>query len=151
MVEENDEIRSIQYIRDGMAELPVCHSHILLTFSDRNAAELGLGVWTDPRVHVCNTSIMVMGRCSKLFSSSYFPEAPLIKAQTANIRSKHGVILSCSLEYESSAEPKDALDCLAKNLEGQRYGFVEDSLSEGSNADERVGQVWNWLRAEINS
>ena len=78
--------------------------------------------------------------------SSWFP-------QTADIRSKHGIILSCSLAFSENAEErlKERLAVLVTRLQGQRYGFVDDSVALLAEGDERVAGVWEWLRREMDS
>ena len=55
--------------------------------------------------------------------------------QTTQITSKHGVILSCTFQVtdmdgsDISRQLREDLDALSKQLEGQKYGFLDDSLS----------------------
>ena len=73
--------------------------------------------------------------------------------QSAEIRSKHGIILSCSLVFPEGAEEsmKEHLAVLAMRLKGQRYGFVDDSIKLLAKEDDRVAAVWEWLGTEMDS
>ncbi|KAL4065143.1 hypothetical protein V8B97DRAFT_1867378 [Scleroderma yunnanense] len=79
----------------------------------------------------------------------------------STIRSKHGIILSCSfaLSPASSTSPniQMALSELGKRLEGKRYGFVLDAevfvpsecaLAEVAKSE--VSDVWRWLKLEMS-
>ncbi|TBU63239.1 Lipoyltransferase and lipoate-protein ligase [Dichomitus squalens] len=72
---------------------------------------------------------------------------------SAEIRSKHGVILSCSVACSESTEEhlKERLAALVKRLQGQRYGSVDDGITLLAEEDERVTGVWEWLRTEMDS
>jgi hypothetical protein len=50
--EENEEMTSIEYIRKGMAELPVRIQMGGSQTANPYTTELGLGIWPDARVHV---------------------------------------------------------------------------------------------------
>ncbi|KAI0329528.1 Lipoyltransferase and lipoate-protein ligase [Cubamyces sp. BRFM 1775] len=71
----------------------------------------------------------------------------------AELRSKHGVILACSFnrpeEVDGSLRMK--LDTLASRLEGQRYGSVGSEISQFAKDDERIADIWAWLRIEMDS
>ena len=43
------------------------------------------------------------------------------------------------------------LDALASKLKGQRYGSVGSEISMIAEGDERIADVWTWLRAEMDS
>ncbi|KAI6034954.1 hypothetical protein F5J12DRAFT_710523 [Pisolithus orientalis] len=76
---------------------------------------------------------------------------------TSTIRSKHGVILSCTFISSTSTNIQATLDELGRRLEGKRYGFVHDAeifseLEEyGSSemAESEAGELWRWLQAEM--
>ncbi|KAI1796086.1 Lipoyltransferase and lipoate-protein ligase [Ganoderma leucocontextum] len=74
-------------------------------------------------------------------------------AVSAEIRSKHGIILLCTLACAEGAEVtlKERLAVLVTRLQGQRYGFVDDSITLLAEEDERVAGVWEWLRTEMDS
>lgn len=59
------------------------------------------------------------------------------------MRSKHGVIISCSLTVEDTSE-LERLERLGRGLEGQRYGFL-DSTVMGYDGVGRAQEVWQWL------
>jgi lipoate-protein ligase A len=65
----------------------------------------------------------------------------------AEIKSKHGVILSCTLSHEGvdGSLVNGEFHELTKALEGNRYGFVDNSAIEGRTAGGRSGDVWKWL------
>lgn len=68
---------------------------------------------------------------------------------SAKIVSKHGLILSCTLnvvEPRLSTEDTVGVFRLAKTIEGQRYGFVDDILVTASTTSEAALNVWSWLK-----
>ncbi|OSD04531.1 Lipoyltransferase and lipoate-protein ligase [Trametes coccinea BRFM310] len=73
---------------------------------------------------------------------------------SAELRSKHGIILSCTFTHSGNSDSSllTGLEKLAQGLEGERYGFVDESVAEfASSIDERIGEVWQWLRTEMDS
>ncbi|KII94603.1 hypothetical protein PLICRDRAFT_33404 [Plicaturopsis crispa FD-325 SS-3] len=66
---------------------------------------------------------------------------------TAEIRSKHGIILSCAFKYANGEDATSTgLGAVRKALEGQRYGFMQDYSESGVPvAQEPAKDVWNWL------
>ena len=71
--------------------------------------------------------------------------------QTAEVHSKHGVILSCTFALPESVDPELSrqLGELSERLKQQRYGFVDEgALGAGVRAG-AVATVWNWLRERI--
>jgi len=70
---------------------------------------------------------------------------------TAEITSKHGIILSCSLSHEDADKPLDdgELFELTKALEGKNYGFVDDMAVEGRIAGLHSADVWKWLKTAM--
>lgn len=62
--------------------------------------------------------------------------------QTAHIRARHGVILSCTLQGLDSE--------LGKSLEGKRYGFIQDD-EVGVDVSGKTAVVWAWLKEEMSS
>ena len=72
--------------------------------------------------------------------------------QTAEVHSKHGVILSCTFALPAyvDSEMKQQLLELGKGLKQQKYGFVdEDALGAVVRGSALVGDVWNWLRGTL--
>ncbi|KAI0268098.1 hypothetical protein BC834DRAFT_923217 [Gloeopeniophorella convolvens] len=67
---------------------------------------------------------------------------------TANIRSRHGVILSCSVTAEGASDSGE-LEALGKGLEGQKYGFLNNQLEQGSS--ESAHEVRQWLTDEMSN
>lgn len=67
------------------------------------------------------------------------------------IKSKHGIILSCSLSHENVNNPlgDGELFELAKALEGKRYGFVDDAMVMGTTAGVHTREVWKWLKIKM--
>jgi len=59
---------------------------------------------------------------------------------TAEIRAKHGLIVSCAFGNES------ALSDLGNALVGKRYGFVDALSLDGG----RSREVWEWLKAQMH-
>ncbi|KAJ7462082.1 hypothetical protein FB451DRAFT_1140140 [Mycena latifolia] len=60
---------------------------------------------------------------------------------TAEVRAKHGIILSCALRARAEALSPDALTPLSASAEGARYGaWPPDSVREGP-----AGHVERWL------
>ncbi|KAI0732854.1 hypothetical protein C8Q72DRAFT_815227 [Fomitopsis betulina] len=72
---------------------------------------------------------------------------------TADIHSKHGIILSCTFSSSESADPGSMrqLGELSERLKQQRYGFVDESAL-GAEAHEGglQGAVWHWLRGRVD-
>jgi len=66
----------------------------------------------------------------------------------AKMRSKHGVILSCSLTVEDTSD-LEWLEWLGRGLEGQRYGFLDNTV--GYDGVGRAQEVWQWLIEEMAS
>ncbi|KAI0307017.1 hypothetical protein B0F90DRAFT_1931664 [Multifurca ochricompacta] len=66
----------------------------------------------------------------------------------AKIRSKHGVILSCSLTAEDGPDLM-MLEKLGRELEGQRYGFLDKTTSQDGCGQKQ--QVRQWLIEEMGS
>lgn len=62
--------------------------------------------------------------------------------QTAHIRSRHGVVISCTLQGLNSE--------LGKALEGKRYGFIKDE-ELGVDVSGKTAVVWAWLKEEMSS
>jgi len=69
----------------------------------------------------------------------------------AEITSKHGIILSCSLSHEDVDKPlvNDELSELTKALQGKKYGFVDDAAVEGRTASLHSADVWRWLKTAM--
>jgi lipoate---protein ligase len=68
--------------------------------------------------------------------------------QSTEIKSKHGVILSCSFSYDgvNRTSVNEELFKLAKALEGKRYGFVDKAAVEKQTARIHSRDVWKWLK-----
>ncbi|KAL4069865.1 hypothetical protein V8B97DRAFT_2024506 [Scleroderma yunnanense] len=79
----------------------------------------------------------------------------------STIRSKHGIILSCSFALSPASSMSSniqmVLSELGKWLEGKRYGFVLDvevfvpsecALAEAAKSE--VSDVWRWLKLEMS-
>ena len=73
--------------------------------------------------------------------------------QTAEIQSKHGIVLSC--EVECPGMEKGLLDSLDEMLRGKKYGFLEDfNALDWQVSDERLLRLrvlWDWLKEETSS
>ena len=72
-----------------------------------------------------------------------------IEPQTANIRSKHGIILDCSI---ASTEPgvmsAEVIDILCQEVKGQRYGFLGDLQSQLQGPGV---EIWQWLKEQTTT
>ncbi|KAH9077017.1 Lipoyltransferase and lipoate-protein ligase [Lactarius deliciosus] len=68
---------------------------------------------------------------------------------TARIHSKHGVILSCSLTAEEDTSDAMKLDELGRELEGQKYGFLDKEMTYDDCG--RIEEVRQWLIEEMSS
>ncbi|KDQ64230.1 hypothetical protein JAAARDRAFT_118000 [Jaapia argillacea MUCL 33604] len=121
-VEENAETRNVEYIRHGMTELPSWD-------------------WAYGQTPEFTFTIHQLFECGQV---------------TAQIRSKHGVILSCSLALtplrggDTSQELQEELGELGKQLEGQRYGFVDEARLRNEIGD-HTKAVWEWLREQMDT
>ncbi|KAH8988538.1 Lipoyltransferase and lipoate-protein ligase [Lactarius akahatsu] len=66
---------------------------------------------------------------------------------TARIHSKYGVILSCSLTAEDTSDAMK-LGELGRELEGQKYGFLDKKTTNNRG---RIEEVRQWLIEEMSS
>ena len=67
VINEIEEILNIEYIRKGLEELPVGIHQLPPAACNSRMTELELGVWSDTRIHLCDQSILCMGkRCKPL-------------------------------------------------------------------------------------
>lgn len=108
---------------------------------------LGLGIRTDSRVHILDQSDFRVGQRGQSTNERHVYDN-LTAFQTADIRSKHGVILSCSLTIDDTSD-SEWLDSLGRKLEGQRYGFL-DKVTEFDGCG-RTQEVQHWLVEEMAS
>ncbi|KAI0677240.1 Lipoyltransferase and lipoate-protein ligase [Trametes maxima] len=71
---------------------------------------------------------------------------------SAELRSKHGMILGCSFTYPHDIYPglRVDLDNLALTLAGQRYGSVDESHRE-LEGKSTVADVWQWIKTVMDS
>lgn len=116
--------------------------------------DLGLGFRPNPRVHIQDRMRILLGTCGKCSRSCPRSASPVSWAlQSAVIQAKHGIIQSCSLTFSDSAEDtlKERLAELSKRLQGQRYGFVDNSITLLAAEDEGVAIVWEWLQEKMDS
>ncbi|TFK77908.1 hypothetical protein K466DRAFT_126684, partial [Polyporus arcularius HHB13444] len=72
---------------------------------------------------------------------------------SAKLRSKHGIILQCDLGLSEDVgeAAKSILALLVVKLEGQRYGFVDESVTLLTRENVHAAEVWEWLRTEMDS
>ncbi|KAI5117389.1 hypothetical protein M0805_009077 [Coniferiporia weirii] len=72
---------------------------------------------------------------------------------TAEITSKHGIILSCKIHCQGFES--DALEALDKRMRGLKYGFIgeleENYWREAGSNLPRIQEMWNWIREETSS
>lgn len=71
--------------------------------------------------------------------------------QSAEITSKHGIILSCDISVENVQDYELRHDNLCKALLGKKYGFVDNLEHEGATAGKYDQDLWAWLRPLINN
>ena len=73
--------------------------------------------------------------------------------QTAEVHSKHGVILSCAFALPAymDSETKQELLELGESLKQQKYGFVHEDALGAVVRGSALGDVWNWLRGTLGS
>ncbi|EPS98727.1 hypothetical protein FOMPIDRAFT_1125697 [Fomitopsis schrenkii] len=117
-VEEHDVVKSVEYIRRGIAELPS---------------------WD-----------WAFGQTPE-FSHKLTHEFPWGEL-TADIHSKHGVILSCTFTLPASVDPElvRQLVELGERLKQQRYGFVDEGCLGAEMHEGAQGAVWRWLQGRID-
>ncbi|KAI0082522.1 Lipoyltransferase and lipoate-protein ligase [Panus rudis PR-1116 ss-1] len=68
---------------------------------------------------------------------------------TARILSKHGIILDCPFTLaDSTVVDLSSLQVLSENLKGQKYAFLSETpdIKALLASDDRVQEVWRWLR-----
>ncbi|KAI0276326.1 hypothetical protein BGY98DRAFT_986374 [Russula aff. rugulosa BPL654] len=73
-------------------------------------------------------------------SMANFPTPEFTYSIAAKIRSKHGLILSCSLTVEDTSD-LEWLERLGRGLEGQRYGFLDNTVMAYDGVG-RAQEVW---------
>ena len=124
---------------------------------------LGLGIRSDPRIYAQPPAHVFVGKCCTfIFPScvSRFLPMTTVSYQTAEIKSKHGLILDCSLQITNTPITSTAVELLiqwARSFhQGKRYGFLHEV---GQEADfhasslhlrcERILDVKAWLEDEV--
>ncbi|CAL1700293.1 unnamed protein product [Somion occarium] len=73
---------------------------------------------------------------------------------TARIRSKHGIILNCSFELPDGHQSisDDLVQDQSRQLEGQRYGFLDETKEGIQRMMEGPGaEIWQWLKMEMDT
>ncbi|KAH9855036.1 Lipoyltransferase and lipoate-protein ligase [Lenzites betulinus] len=77
-----------------------------------------------------------------------FPWGP-----AAELRSKHGIILSCAFLSEGLNDTlREKLAEFGGKLEGQRYGAVDERVTAAAREGEpRLADVWEWLKVVMDS
>ena len=72
--------------------------------------------------------------------------------QKVDIKAKHGVILSCNVDTSAShaiLAPSELAD-FDERMVGLRYGGVEPvAFVMDCSSTQRLGEVWNWVCAEM--
>ena len=73
--------------------------------------------------------------------------------QTAEVHSKHGVILSCTFALPAymDSETKQQFLELGESLKQQKYGFVDEDALGAVVRGSALRDVWNWLRGTLGS
>ena len=87
-----------------------------------------------------------MGQCGKSTNDNLVNNR-LTASQAAKIHSKHGIIVSCSLTADDMSDAME-LEKLGRELEGQKYGFL-DKATHGDCG--RVQEVRQWLMEAMSS
>ncbi|PCH40972.1 Lipoyltransferase and lipoate-protein ligase [Wolfiporia cocos MD-104 SS10] len=73
---------------------------------------------------------------------------------TAEIHSKHGIILACALTTSGNVDPalKAQLEGLAGQLKEQKYAFVDEAaLPSAVREQGPLRDMWQWLKDEMQS
>ena len=150
MVEDLGGARDIEYIRKGMSELSV-NLFIYLSTDLTILTDVGLGIRTNPGIYTNLATNFFMGRYrSSIFIplSTFFP-FDIKSHQTAEIRSRHGLILDCSLQLTNTRITSTTFELLnqwARSFRDKRYGFLHDT-GQGTDAS---GGLPHLLRCERN-
>lgn len=142
---------NVDEIRSGMAELPVSVVHVSVcgTLSDRSMQSWDWAFGQTPEFTYSIRGQFAWGNvvrrfCTHRYKLIAYQGGP----QAAEIRSKHGVILSCTLTPDDTTLSKN-LDKLGVVLEGQKYGSVRSDLLDS--AEQRLRDVAVWLEREMRS
>jgi hypothetical protein len=105
-----------------------------------------LVIWPNSRVHIHHRAGIRLGlrraypSYHMRFSGAYYVP------QTAQLRAKHGVILSCALHAPTGPpSAAHALERLGASAKGERYGSWPP-LSDGA----EIGKVTRWLAGMLN-
>jgi len=71
----------------------------------------------------------------------------------AEIHSKHGLILSCTLTLPDDVDASlvERLNAMTDKLAQQRYGFVDQDAVVEAQEETTVKDVGRWLQAEMGS
>ncbi|KZT66040.1 Lipoyltransferase and lipoate-protein ligase [Daedalea quercina L-15889] len=119
IVQEDANVKDIEYIRNGMAELPSWD-------------------WAFGQTPEFSQKVTTKFSWGEL---------------TAEIRSKHGVILSCCFEMSNrrDLELEQQLAALGEKLKQQKYGLVDESALGPEVHGGATGEVWGWLRVEMSN
>lgn len=112
------------------------------------STDLGLGIWSNPRIYTYPATHVFVGRgcASPSDQTRLFPPNNRFY-QTAEIRSKHGLILDCSLQLTNPSITTTAIESLTQWAhsfhQGKRYGFLhmEAGQEAGQDADFRTGDL----------
>jgi len=80
------------------------------------------------------------------------------RLQKTTLRSKHGIILSCTFDiidlgdWGDVSEVRGQLDILERSLTGEKYGFLKDEATPMELAEnESMRQLWGELVKEMKS
>jgi hypothetical protein len=116
-------------------------------------ADMGLGLRPNAGIHTHRQPYIPMGRCCKPFYLVPLPCSSLLIVtlpQSAEIHSKHGVILDCSIKAVTSTSHGAVLEAFGQSFYiGKRYGFVEND--EGAvNEVKEIADVKVWLRGAMS-
>ena len=144
-------VRDIEYIRKGMSELSVIQV-IFLRLPIWRKDDLnrpGIGHSVKPRSLHTPCGEIFHGEISYVyFIPCFFPDNNSL--QIAEIRSKHGLILDCSLQLTNTHFTSTTIELVtqwARSFhQGKRYGFLHET---GQDVDPRTGGL-HLLRRERN-
>lgn len=165
-VDENDGCEGIGEIRKGMHELTVsgmANPHWSRYDKLSQHIDVGLGIWSNPRIYLYARKQLQLGKTGERpaprtfwFLLNLF--IPPSCSQKTNLRSKHGIILSCTFDtinledWGDISELRGYLDALERSLAGEKYGFLTKEAKPRELAgDERMRQLWDELVKEMQS
>ena len=163
-MEDSGGTKDIEFIHKGMLELFV---NLLLIFVFTiiyldlvaNSSDMGLGLRTNPTIYPYPPAHVFIGGCCTFNSySRFFSSLTTVAYQIAEISSKHGLILDCSLQIMNMCIMGTTFALLTQwvcsFLQGKHYGFLHEAGQEvDSGAShlrcEQILDVKAWLEDAV--